>query len=83
MIPVLGPALSPRHAHSTQLEPGAYLTDDTRLYCVLFVSDSAESRPVVTLEDCGTLELFVCPLRELEQRRLRTVREPTRTEVLD
>jgi hypothetical protein len=27
-------------------------------------------RPLVTLEDCGTLELFVCPLRELERRRL-------------
>jgi hypothetical protein len=71
---VLGPTVLSRHPRSSQLEPGAYLTDDTHLYYVVLVSANAESRPLVTVEDCGTLEQFVCPQRELEQRRLRVVR---------
>jgi hypothetical protein len=71
---MLGPTVLTRHSRSASLEPGAYLTDDTRLYYVVLVSPGAESESFVTVEDCGTLEMFVCPLRDLERRRLRLVR---------
>jgi hypothetical protein len=77
------PTVLSRHPRSAQLEPGAYLTDDTHLYYVVLVSASAESWPLVTLEDRGTLEPFVCPVHELEGCRLRVARESNEAEALE
>lgn len=55
------------------LEVGAYVTDGYHLFAILSVATS-RSEPLVTYEDCHTLELMVCSLAELRRRRLELVR---------
>jgi hypothetical protein len=64
--------LAPGNA-SYELEAGAYVTDGYHLFAILSVT-SSHSEPMITYEDCRTLELLVCPLAELRKRRLELVR---------
>lgn len=66
------PAPSARDSLSAHLKPDAYLTDGTHLYRVLLACPGG--RPVVTLEDCRTLDLLLCPLKGIDKSRLRPVR---------
>jgi hypothetical protein len=65
------PSLAPAAA---ELEPGAYVTDGCNLYAILAVSHPRRAEPLVTFEDCRTLEMLVCPLADLERRHLELVR---------
>lgn len=56
------------------IEPGAYVTDGYHLFAILSVAASGRHEPLVTYEDCRTLELLVCPVNELRQRHLELVR---------
>jgi hypothetical protein len=56
-----------------ELEAGDYVTDGYHLFAILSVA-SSRFEPLVTYEDCRTLELLVCPLAELRLRRLELVR---------
>lgn len=56
------------------IEPGAYVTDGYSLFAILSVAEGARHEPLVTYEDCRTLELLVCPVNELRQRHLEVVR---------
>jgi len=56
------------------LEPGAYVTDGYHLFAILSVAEGRRHEPLVTYEDCHTLELLVCPVSELRQRHLELVR---------
>lgn len=54
--------------------PGSYLTDGATLFCVTYaISDSANGELYLELEDCGTLEIVLCPVRALTERGLRAV----------
>lgn len=64
--------LAPRNA-AAELEAGAYVTDGYHLFAILSVAIS-RSEPLVTYEDCHTLELMVCSVAELRRRRLELVR---------
>lgn len=59
---------------ATELEPGAYVTDGYDLFAILSVSRPRRAEPVVTFEDCRTLELLACPLGDFERRHLELVR---------
>ena len=56
-----------------ELQPGAYVTDGYHLFAILSVA-SSRSEPMITYEDCQTLELLACPLRDLRRRHLELVR---------
>jgi hypothetical protein len=56
------------------IEPGAYVTDGYHLFSILAVAEGGRHEPLVTYEDCRTLELLVCPVNELRQRHLELVR---------
>jgi hypothetical protein len=56
------------------IEPGAYVTDGYNLFAILSVATAGRHEPLVTYEDCRTLELLVCPVNELRQRHLELVR---------
>ncbi len=56
------------------IEPGAYVTDGYHLFAILSVAEGGRHEPLVTYEDCQTLEIFVCPVGELRQRHLELVR---------
>lgn len=68
----VSPFLAPGH-RVAGLEAGDYVTDGYNLFAILSVATS-RSEPLVTYEDCRTLELLVCPLAELRTRRLEMVR---------
>ena len=55
--------------HSCQLHEDAYLTDGTRLFRCL----PAEAGPMLMLEDCQSLELFLASVEELLDAELRLV----------
>ncbi|HYC80294.1 MAG TPA: hypothetical protein VEB65_00830 [Solirubrobacterales bacterium] len=59
---------------STGIEPGAYVTDGYHLFAILSVAEGSRHEPLVTYEDCRTLELLVCPVAELQRRHLDLVR---------
>lgn len=59
---------------AAELRPGAYLTDGRDLFAILSIAEGDRRDPLVTYEDCRTLELLVCPLTELRSRRLELVR---------
>lgn len=65
--------LAPGSAIAAELGPGAYVTDGYNLLAILSIAGPT-SEPLVTYEDCRTLELLVCPLAELRRRRLELVR---------
>lgn len=56
------------------IEPGAYVTDGYNLFAILSIAEGDRHEPLVTYEDCRTLELLVCPVGELRQRHLELVR---------
>ena len=56
------------------IEPGAYVTDGYHLFAILSVAEGGRHEPLVTYEDCRTLELLVCPIDELRRRHLELVR---------
>jgi hypothetical protein len=56
-----------------ELEAGAYVTDGYNLFAILSVATS-RFEPLITYEDCRTLEILACPLAELRKRRLELVR---------
>ena len=56
------------------IEPGAYVTDGYHLFAILSVAEGKRHEPLVTYEDCHTLEMLVCPVSELAQRHLEIVR---------
>jgi hypothetical protein len=56
------------------IEPGAYVTDGYNLFAILSVAESGRHEPLVTYEDCRTLERLVCPVAELRHRHLELVR---------
>ena len=57
--------------------PGSYLTDGARLFLVTYaISDSAKGELYLELEDCGTLEIVLCPVRALAELGLRAVSPP-------
>jgi hypothetical protein len=59
---------------ATDLEAGAYVTDGYNLFAILSVSHPRRAEPMVTFEDCRTLEMLVCPLGDFERRHLELVR---------
>jgi hypothetical protein len=59
---------------ATELQPGAYVTDGYHLFAILSIAEAGRHEPLVTYEDCRTLELLVCPLAELRSLRLELVR---------
>jgi hypothetical protein len=59
---------------TSELEAGAYVTDGYHLFAILSVSNPRRAEPVVTFEDCRTLEMLVCPLGDFERRHLELVR---------
>lgn len=59
---------------AVQLEPGAYVTDGYHLFAILSVAEGNRHEPLVTYEDCRSLELLACPVNELRQRHLELVR---------
>lgn len=60
-------------AVAAELRPGAYVTDGYHLFAILSVAAN-HSDPLVTYEDCQTLQLLVSSLGELRGRRLELVR---------
>jgi len=58
--------------------PGSYLTDGVTLFLVASaMSGSAEGGDLyLELEDCGTLEIVLCPVRGLAEWGLRAVTPP-------
>ncbi|MGD9737290.1 MAG: hypothetical protein AB7V58_17035 [Solirubrobacterales bacterium] len=56
------------------IEPGAYVTDGYNLFAILSIAEGNRHEPLVTYEDCRTLDLLVCPVGELRQRHLELVR---------
>lgn len=65
----------------TELKAGAYVTDGYHLFAILSVAERNRREPLVTYEDCLTLELLVCPVRELRSRHLELVRAPVEAAV--
>jgi len=59
---------------ASAIEPGAYVTDGYHLFAILSVAEGRRHEPLVTYEDCRTLELLVCPISEMRQRHLELVR---------
>jgi hypothetical protein len=59
---------------ATAIAPGAYVTDGYHLFAILSVAEGKRHEPLVTYEDCSTLELLVCPVSELAQRHVELVR---------
>jgi hypothetical protein len=53
---------------------GAYVTDGVDLFAVLSVSGGLGPEPLVTFEDCRTLELLTCTLGEFERDKSELVR---------
>lgn len=66
-------ALTTPRTAAAELRPGAYVTDGYHLFAILSVAAN-RSDPLVTYEDCQSLELLVSPLAELRSRRLELVR---------
>ena len=56
------------------IEPGAYVTDGYHLFAILSVAEGSRHEPLVTYEDCHTLEVLACPINELRRRHLELVR---------
>jgi len=55
--------------------PGSYLTDGIHLFRVAqTLPDRIAGELVVTLEDCHSLEIVLCPLRALTDRSIRSVK---------
>ncbi|HEY1853349.1 MAG TPA: hypothetical protein VGG40_02065 [Solirubrobacterales bacterium] len=65
--------LAPGSTAAAELEAGAYVTDGYHLFAILSIA-SSRSEPLVTYEDCHTLELLVSSIAELRVRRLELVR---------
>lgn len=61
-------------AAATELRAGAYVTDGYHLFAILSIAGGNRREPLVTYEDCHTLELLVCPVNELRGRHLELVR---------
>jgi hypothetical protein len=62
-----------RRPKAEELQPGTYVTDGERLFCVLSQFASDDEVELATLEDCLTLEVKpYCPA-ELYDLRLRLV----------
>lgn len=59
---------------AADLQVGAYVTDGYHLFAILSVTEGKRHEPLVTYEDCRTLELLACPVSELRQRHLALVR---------
>jgi hypothetical protein len=62
-----------RRPKADQLQPGTYVTDGERLFCVLSQFASEDEIELATLEDCLTLEVKPYCSDELEDLRLRHV----------
>ena len=62
-----------RRPTAEQLQPGTYVTDGERLFCVLSQFASDDEIELATLEDCLTLEVKPYCQAELEDLRLRHV----------
>jgi hypothetical protein len=62
-----------RRPKADQLQPGSYVTDGERLFCVLSQFASDDEIELATLEDCLTLEVKPYCLDELLDLRLRPV----------
>jgi len=53
---------------------GGFLTDGTALFRVAHaLSDNAKGELLLELEDCGTLEVVLCPARAVTELGLRSV----------
>lgn len=61
--------LSPTTVDSARFAPGTYHTDGSRLLRV----DAGANRELREVEDCGTLDVALVPLLELEAMDLRPV----------
>lgn len=54
--------------------PDSYFTDGTMLYRVVqILSDNLKGELFLELEDCGTLEVVLCPVRAMRRLGLRSV----------
>ncbi len=54
--------------------PGSYLTNGAALFRVAHaISDNAKGDLFLELEDCGTLEVVLCPARAVAESGLRSV----------
>ena len=56
------------------LAPGAYLTDERRLFCCLSRDPIAGADEMVLLEDCATLKVFIHPAEDLAAADMRLVK---------
>ncbi len=57
---------------ASDLTPGAYVTDEKRLFRCLSRDPMAGADEMVLLEECVTLEVFMCAAEELAAMEIRT-----------
>ncbi len=56
------------------LTPGVYITDEKRLFRCLSRDPTAGTDEMVLLEECMTLEVFMCAAEELASTEMRLVK---------